>query len=347
MNELEALTLLTWLGILLCISQAGMFSGLNLALFSVSRLRLEVDAASGNLAAKKILEMRQDSHYLLTTILWGNVGVNVLLTLLSDSVMLGASAFVFSTVVITIFGEIVPQAYFSRNALRFGAALSPVIKMYSVLLYPVAKPSAILLDCWLGREGIQYFHEHNMREVIRRHIKAEDSDIDRIEGMGALNFLALDDLLATQEGEPVDPNSVITLPRFNERTLFPNFQATPDDLFLKQVHASHKKWVIITDDEEEPVLVLNANAFLRAVIWDQFVNDPIAFCHRPIVIKDSSVFLGKAISQLKVTSLEYRDDVIDNDLILIWGEQKRVITGADILGRLMRGIVVQEIAVTE
>jgi metal transporter CNNM len=29
-------------------------------------------------------------------------------------------------------------------------------------------------------------------------------------------------------------------------------------------------------------------------------------------------------------------------LILIWGEQKRIITGSDILGRLLRGISVQE-----
>lgn len=33
------------------------------------------------------------------------------------------------------------------------------------------------------------------------------------------------------------------------------------------------------------------------------------------------------------------DDVIDEDLILLWGETKKIITGADILGRLHRGIV--------
>jgi hypothetical protein len=32
------------------------------------------------------------------------------------------------------------------------------------------------------------------------------------------------------------------------------------------------------------------------------------------------------------------DDVIDKDLILIWGQQRRIITGADLLGRLLRGI---------
>lgn len=33
------------------------------------------------------------------------------------------------------------------------------------------------------------------------------------------------------------------------------------------------------------------------------------------------------------------DDVIDHDLILVWGKQKRIITGADLLGRLLRGII--------
>jgi metal transporter CNNM len=45
---------------------------------------------------------------------------------------------------------------------------------------------------------------------------------------------------------------------------------------------------------------------------------------------------------MKVKANHPEDDVIDNDLILIWGEQKRIITGSDILGRLLRGISVQE-----
>ena len=36
--------ILTWLAIALCISQSGMFAGLNLAVFSLSRLRLEIEA---------------------------------------------------------------------------------------------------------------------------------------------------------------------------------------------------------------------------------------------------------------------------------------------------------------
>jgi hypothetical protein len=36
------------------------------------------------------------------------------------------------------------------------------------------------------------------------------------------------------------------------------------------------------------------------------------------------------------------DDVIDQGLILVWGQQRRIITGADLLERLLRGIVTRE-----
>ena len=123
-------SIFVWLGIVFCLSQSAIFSGLNLALLTISRLRLEVEAAGGNPSAIKILALRQDSHFVLTTILWGNVGVNVLLTLLSNSVMAGALSFFFSTFLITFMGEIIPQAYFSRHALRMGALLAPLLHLY-------------------------------------------------------------------------------------------------------------------------------------------------------------------------------------------------------------------------
>ena len=36
-------------------------------------------------------------------------------------------------------------------------------------------------------------------------------------------------------------------------------------------------------------------------------------------------------------------DVADDDLILMWSSERRVMTGADILGRLLRGIAMRDI----
>src|SRR5210317_378284 len=137
---------LTWFGIIFCVSQSAMFSGLNLAFFSISKLRLEIEVKNNNRHAIKIAKLREDSNFLLTTILWGNVGINVLLTLLSNSVMVGIAAFVFSTFIITFLGEIIPQAYFSRHAMQTASLLSPILRFYQFLLYPVAKPSALILE---------------------------------------------------------------------------------------------------------------------------------------------------------------------------------------------------------
>lgn len=342
--ETLSVNTLSWIGILFCVSQSAMFSGLNLALLGVSRLRLEIDASAGNPAAEKILILRKDFNFLLTTILWGNVAINVLLTLLSNSVMAGMAAFFFSTFLITFAGEIVPQAYFSRHAMRMGALFAPVLRFYQLLLYPVAKPSALVLDWWLGEEGIRYFRERDLRTLIRKHIEAEESDVDRLEGIGALNFLALDDVAVTHEGEEVDPESIICLPTKNGLPVFPVFERRALDPFLLDVNRSGKKWVIIVDEDEQPRMVLNANAFLRATLFGEESINPFKYCHRPIIVFNANTLLGKVLPRLKVYPKSVVDDVIDEDLILIWSTEKRVITGADILGRLLRGITVRDFA---
>ncbi len=330
---------LTWAGIALCLVQSGMFSGLNLALLGLSRLQLQVEAESGDPAASRVLALRQDSNFLLTTVLWGNVSVNCLLTLLSDSVLFGVAAFAFSTFGITIVGEILPQAYFSRNAMRVGAALTPFVRFYQWVLFPVAKPTALLLDAWLGEEEISYFRERELREVIRQHMLAEDADLESHEGLGALNFLVMDDLPIGQEGEAVDPASVISLPVAVDLPVFPSIRRDAEDPFLKRVEQSGHKWIVITDTEEQPRLVLDADAFLREALFGTGELDPYSFCHRPIVVDNARVPLGVAIRRLHVEPEHKEDDVIDQDLILVWADTRRIVTGADLLGRLLRGIV--------
>ncbi len=330
---------ITWIVIAFCLAHSAMFSGLNLAVFNVTRLRLEVEAASGNQSATELLSLRKDSHFLLTTILWGNVAFNTLLAIMANSVLVGGLAFLFSTVVITFIGEIVPQAYFTRHALRVGAKLTPFLRFYQFVLYPVAKPSALMLDWWLGREGIQYFREQHLREVIRKHIESEEADVDLLEGLGALNFLAFDDLAVAQEGEPADPKSIVSLPFDKGKPVFPPIARSAADPFLKKIEESDKKWVILTDLKEKPHLVLDSDAFLRDALFESGPFDPSKYCHRPIIVSDMATPLGDVVAQLRVQPEHPEDDVVDLDIILVWGEDKRVITGADILGRLLQGIV--------
>ncbi len=341
------MVLITWIGIIICITQSATLSGLNLAYFSISKLRLELEAAKNNKNAVRVLRLREDANFLLVTILWGNVGVNVLLALLSGSVLAGVLAFLFSTVLITIFGEIIPQAYFSRNAIRVGALLSPVLRFYQIILFPVAKLTALVLDKWLGKEGIYFYRERDLREIIKMHVESSETDIDKVEGKGALNFLAIDDLPLAAEGETVDPDSIIQLTFKNNKPVFPAIKPSASNRLLKRMNTSGKKWVVIVDREKEPKMVIDADEFIRDAFFNSDKINPLRHCHRPIIVREKKTKLGDIIPRLKVNPEHSQDDVIDEDIILFWSDEKRIITGSDILGRLLRGIVKNKALSTE
>lgn len=329
---------ITWAGIVFCITQSAIFSGLNLAFFSISKLRLEVEASQGNKHAARVMKLRKDSNFLLTTILWGNVAINVLLALLANSVMAGLTAFFFSTVLITFLGEIIPQAYFSRNALKMAHRFSPLLRFYQCVLFLVAKPTALVLDHWLGKESFHFMRERDMQQLITMHMKSDQSDIDAVEGKGAINFLALDDIPLSKEGEFIDPLSIISLPFKENIPVFPAPETPEFGAFITQIQSSGKKWIILTDEMGYPRLALNSDRFLRSVFFDSAPCHPMAHCHRPILTTDATTPLGTVLPKLKVHPQRSDDDVIDDDLIILWGKTKKVVTGADILGRLLRGI---------
>ncbi len=112
------------------------------------------------------------------------------------------------------------------------------------------------------------------------------------------------------------------------------------DPFLQKIQAPGKKWIIVTNPQGESRLALDSDGFLRDALFETGAFNPYTYCHRPIIVKDTRLPLGKVIWQFKVHPQGISDDVIDQDIIFVWGTEKRVITGADILGILMRGIAI-------
>lgn len=55
-----------------------------------------------------------------------------------------------------------------------------------------------------------------------------------------------------------------------------------------------------------------------------------------------STLVWSLSSRLTVHAKSEVDDVIDHNLILLWFDEKRVMTGADILGQLLRGIALRD-----
>lgn len=93
------------------------FSGLNLGFMGLEPQFLEIlamgpfeskedEKTAGY--AKKLIPLRKRGHLLLCTILLGNVAVNALFSILISEDAGGVAGFVSSTIVIFLFGEIIP-----------------------------------------------------------------------------------------------------------------------------------------------------------------------------------------------------------------------------------------------
>jgi len=330
--------ILPGIGIFFCLVHSALFSGLTIGLFGLNRLRLEVKASNNDRDALRILEVRKDANFLLATLLWGNVAANVLLTLLTDSFLTGLQAFFFSTIVITLLGEIAPQAYLSRHALRVGSLLVPFVGFYQAVLFPIARATSLFLDWWLGKEGVSYFDEAELKHLLVKHLAADGSDIGHSEGIGAINFLTLDDVFVEKEGEPIDPASIVQLPFEGDKPILPVFRPAADDPFLQSLGRSHRKWVVLTDLQSKPRYVLDADKYLKNIFLNEGRSDILKYCFRPIIVESDGIKLEQMLTQFQVHAEDEHDDVVDHDVILYWWTPKRIITGADLLGRLLRGI---------
>lgn len=319
-----------WVLIAICVTQSAMFSGLNLAYFSLSKLRLEVELAKNNPQALVIANLRKDSNFLLATILWGNVGINVLLTILSDSVLAGVLGFFFSTFAITIFGEIMPQAYFSRNAMKMASLLAPLIRFYQILLFPLAKPTSLILNQWLGKEAIEYVSERDLSELIEiQKNKESETKIAESESQGMLNILGLKNTELADLGIPIDPESIVRCKSRNGKIVIPEIKTNQDDEFVKKVNASMKEWIILVDQQDEPHYVLNSNHF-RSELSKGRSFDPIELCHDPLTFKSGKTSFLEALTSLRG---------MPSKVILVWErEVKRIITNREALRLILKGV---------
>lgn len=328
-----------WLGILFCALKAATFSGLNLAYFSVPVLRLKILAEQKDPQALKILKLRSQPNFLLSTILWANVSYNVLLALLANSVMAGFTSFFFSTVVLTLVGEILPQATFSRQALKFGAFFAPMIRFYQIILYPIAKPSALALNYFLGQESPAYYSEKGLIALIEAHLKAHGPmDISVAEGRGAIEFLKLDDRLVKDVGSAISPSQTLECNFSQGRLLKIDFMVNKEDVFMARLLKCETEWMVLVDANQTPHLALDVNRFIKAAFSGQKNLKVRKFCVKPIVVEDPATKISTVLKHfVKKTQLNIPDPHTDGAVVIYWHRKTRkILTSDDLMALLLK-----------
>lgn len=166
---------------IILIGLSAIYSGLNVALLSLSLNDLKLKSKLGNKHAKRLVPIRQNSNLPLASILISNVAVISATSLVLRQHFNGWVAGSASTLLIVIFGEVLPQAYFSRHALRLTSKFIPLISFVIIITYPISKPLGMLLDKLLGDEAVNLPSRKELGFIISEQTDHEDSELDEDE----------------------------------------------------------------------------------------------------------------------------------------------------------------------
>ncbi len=307
------------------------------------------EAARQGKRAAALLKHLENPNWTLAAILLTNVAFGVQLSQLSDQLFPGVLAVIMPVISITIIGEFFAQATFLRYAGPICSFFSPFIWLLKWITVPISYPLAWAVDTIYGREAIRRLNEQELLSDLQLELTEFKGDanhtheeiLDPRELKAMMNVARADDEPARSVGERLDANTVLKLPFDRNKPVF------PDD--LEQFVSSHldvstHPWFVLTDAENgEPRLLLDADGFIREWSRDSRHDDarfnPHDHTFRAEVFRDPDVKLGQVISDFQVRESHPGDDVIDIDVALIWTPEKRwILTGGDVLGRLLRGV---------
>ncbi|WPG98534.1 Hypothetical protein R9X50_00132600 [Acrodontium crateriforme] len=175
-EEFSEPDILMYLGIAVSlVLLGGAFAGLTIALMGQDETYLQVIATSGEgserkHAARVLNLLKKGKHWVLVTLLLGNVITNETLPIVLDRSLGGGwPAVLSSTILIVIFGEIVPQSVCVRYGLSIGSYMSPFVLALMWVMFPVAWPTAKLLDYLLGEDHGTMYKKAGLKTLVQLH----------------------------------------------------------------------------------------------------------------------------------------------------------------------------------
>ncbi|ACZ18656.1 protein of unknown function DUF21 [Thermanaerovibrio acidaminovorans DSM 6589] len=134
------------------------FSAAEMAFSSVNRIRMKRFAEEGRPGAKRALDLLQDFQRTISTILVGGNIVDILMTSIASTIfalLFGPIGVLYATVLMTVliilFGEVLPKSYVKDVSEPFALASAPVVALLVRLLKPIAwviSSISSILDRW-------------------------------------------------------------------------------------------------------------------------------------------------------------------------------------------------------
>ena len=252
--------------LLLCICCSAFFSGSETALTAVSRARMYALEQAGNRRARLVRRLREEKDRLISTLLIGNTFVNIACASLATVMFLklfGAEsgalyATIATTVMLVIFGEVLPKTVAIYHADRFALFVSPVVNLIIQLLSPLTHVAQAIVRGILSVFGFRLGHTSELTdaaEAIRgtielHHEEGEVVKTDR-DMLGSILDLAQREvgevMIHRKQVESIDASD------------------DPDAIIAQAIASNHSRIPLWKDHAENIIGILHVKDLLRLV----------------------------------------------------------------------------------
>ena len=262
---------ITLIGVFLVLS--AFFSSSEAAFLSLQRTRLSHLVNTNVPGARRVANMVSNIERLLSTILLGNNLVNVAFTaiitvlavrLIEDSPLAILVATISGTVVLLIFGEIVPKSIAVRKAERMSFLYARPLKAIELCMFP-----AILFLQWLSNRSQDLFGRNNQAdETVTEGEILSMIDIGEAEGTV----------------EPVEAEMLENVFRFGDRqareVMTPRTEivsiargVTLKEFLQLYMEHSHTRFPVFKDTRDDIVGIISAKDILRGLATKRISED--------------------------------------------------------------------------
>ncbi|MDO8884097.1 MAG: HlyC/CorC family transporter [Pseudotabrizicola sp.] len=256
---------LTAAGILCLLVLSAFFSGSETALTAASRAKLKTSADKGSLGAASAMKITEDNERMIGAILLGNNVVNILSASLATAMltrMLGDSGVAFATlgmtILVLIFGEVLPKTLAITFPEAFATRVAPVIRVLILVFSPIVSVVRVLVRGVLRLFGVKADPEGKflaLREEIMGAIAlghsegaVEKEDRDRLLGALDLGSRTVDEIM-----------------RHRRHIEMLDADQSPDQIITKVLASPHTRLPLFRGDEENILGVIHAKDLLREV----------------------------------------------------------------------------------
>ncbi len=254
----------TVLIILLCLS--AFLSSSEMALISLSSIRLKMSCDEGNKKAKKTQKLLNNYNLTIVSIVVGNNIVNILLPtistlfftqLISNKIIAIFVSTVLMTIIVIFFGEIIPKIYGKDQQENFVFKVVDILDIMIKILYPITKIFLVLTD---------FIQDHFFPETTDEEIEVEEELLTRIEeGVeeGSLNEDEEELIRNAIEFEEIRVEEVL---RPKADIFMINVDTPNDKIFMLMSKERYSRIPVYEHDTDNIIGILYERDFLTAYI---------------------------------------------------------------------------------